>query len=266
MTSPHGVDAATIARHLDGLLKTDETPDYPQAFNGLQLANRAVITRVAAAVDFSQRTIAATIADDANLLLVHHGMFWDGARRITGGLYDRLRPLSERDIAVYASHLPLDAHPVLGNNVLLARELGLDPTAGFARYQALAIGVSGTVSSGQTLHTEELVGRVQQFAAQHGGNAIATTYDLQRLTRRWGVCTGAGASTETLREATALGIDTLIVGEGPHHTAVDAPEAGVVIIYAGHYATETLGVRALAKEVESVFGIPGTFVHAPTGL
>lgn len=266
MTSPHGVDAGTIARHLDVLLKTDETPDYPHAFNGLQLANRAIIRRVAAAVDFSLRTIAATIAEDANLLIVHHGMFWDGARRITGGLYDRLRPLFEHDIAVYASHLPLDAHPALGNNALLARELGLDPTAGFARYQALAIGVSGSVSPDQTLLTEELIGRVQRFAAQHGGNTVTTACDPQRVTRRWGICTGAGASSETLREAAALGIDTLIVGEGPHHTAVAAPEAGVVIVYAGHYATETLGVRALAKEVESVFGIPGTFVHAPTGL
>jgi len=87
-----------------------------------------------------------------------------------------------------------------------------------------------------------------------------------RRTRRWALCTGAGASSDTMREAIELGADTLIVGEGPHHTAVDAADAGVVVIYAGHYATETLGVRALAQHVSERFGVPWSFVAAPTGL
>jgi putative NIF3 family GTP cyclohydrolase 1 type 2 len=85
-------------------------------------------------------------------------------------------------------------------------------------------------------------------------------------TRRWAICTGAGASTETLREAEAGRIDTLITGEGPHHTAVEAPERGIVVIYAGHYATETLGVAAVAERIASESGIPWSFVNAPTGL
>jgi putative NIF3 family GTP cyclohydrolase 1 type 2 len=95
---------------------------------------------------------------------------------------------------------------------------------------------------------------------------VVTPIEPGRLTRQWAICTGAGAGVETLREAAARGIDTLIVGEGPHWTAVDGPEAGLVIIYAGHYATETLGVRALAAQVSDRFGIPHEFINAPTGL
>ena len=255
-------DLATIARYLDDLLRTAETPDYPNALNGIQLANRSEIRRVAAAVDFSRRSIEGAIAADANLLLVHHGMFWSGVRPIRDAHYERLTMLLEHDIAVYSSHLPLDAHPALGNNTLLAAALGLSPEAGFARYQGLDIGVKGSAS----LPTEILAARAREFATGHGGQAVVTPIEPGRLTRRWAICTGAGAGTDTLREAAAEGIDTLIVGEGPHWTAVDGPEAGLVIIYAGHYATETLGVRALAAQLSDRFEIPHVFVDAPTGL
>ena len=88
----------------------------------------------------------------------------------------------------------------------------------------------------------------------------------QRRTRRWALCTGAGASSDTLREASSAGVDTLIVGEGAHHTAVEASELGIAVLYVGHYATETFGVRALGEEIERTFGIPWSFVAAPTGL
>ena len=255
-------DLATIARYLDDLLRTSDTPDYPNALNGVQLANRSAIHRVAAAVDFSRRTIEGAIAADANLLLVHHGMFWGGLQALKGAQYERFSLLMRHDIAVYSSHLPLDAHPTIGNNVLLAGALGLSPEAGFARFQALDIGVQGT----SNLPTETLAERARVFAAEHGGQAVVTSIEPGRLTRRWAICTGAGAGVETLREAAARGIDTLIVGEGPHWTAVDGPEAGIVIIYAGHYATETLGVRALAAQLSDRFGISHVFIEAPTGL
>lgn len=255
-------DLATIARYLDDLLRTAETPDYPNALNGIQLANRGPIRRVAAAVDFSRRTIEGAIAADANLLLVHHGMFWGGVQPLRGALYERLALLMHHDIAVYSSHLPLDAHPVVGNNALLAAALGLKPESGFARYQGLEIGVQGSAN----ISTETIALRARSFAAEHGGQAVATPIEAGRLTRRWAICTGAGAGTDTLREAAAAGIDTLIVGEGPHWTAVDGPETGMVIIYAGHYATETLGVRALAAQMSDRFSIPHVFVEAPTGL
>lgn len=257
-----GTPLASIAEHLDELLRIDELPDYPNALNGVQLSNRGGITRVAASVDISRRVIEQTIQLGANLLLVHHGMFWGGLQPLRGTRYERLRMLLENDIAVYSAHLPLDAHPEVGNNVLLAGELGLTPNGGFAEYRGLMIGVRGDAN----IPTATLLDRVQTFAMTHGGVARATPMESERVTRRWAICTGAGASAETMAEAAGAGIDTLIVGEGPHWTAVDAPEAGLVIIYAGHYATETLGVRALGERVLKRFGIPCSFVDAPTGL
>jgi dinuclear metal center YbgI/SA1388 family protein len=251
-----------IADHLDQLLRTREIPDYPQALNGVQLENRGEIVKIAAAVDFSRRIVDQTIAAGANLLLVHHGMFWGGLRPISGQLYDRIAPLMRHDVAVYASHLPLDAHPDLGNNVLLARELGLEPSGGFARYETIDVGVQGVA----TVATSVLVERAQAIAQRHKGDVIAPSISQSRVTRRWGICSGAGADASTLREALSAGIDTLIVGEGPHYTAVEAADADLAIIYVGHYATETFGVRALAEHLANQFGLPWAFLEAPTGL
>lgn len=251
-----------IAERLDDVLQTRDTPDYPPAVNGIQLENRAEIRSVAVAVDCSRRTIDGAIAAGANLMIVHHGLLWGGVQPIRGPLYERLYRLLASDVAVYSSHLPLDAHPTLGNNALLAAELGLVPNGGFARYQSIEIGVRGDCE----LSTAELVGRANAFASRHGGRALATPFDPSRATRRWGICTGAGASADTLREAVGLGLDTIVVGEGPHWSAVDAPEMGLVIVYAGHYATETLGVQALGQLVAREFGVPWRFIEAPTGL
>lgn len=253
---------AEIAAYLDVLLRTAEIADYDRALNGVQFANTGAITRVAAAVDFSSTTLREATAAGANLLLVHHGMFWGGLRPFVGPQRERIAELVRHDIAVYASHLPLDVHPDFGNNVLLARELGLRPDGGFARFQQLEIGVSGSAE----LETQNLVDRARRFAEGQGGSVVVTPFAHGRVTRRWGICTGAGADSGTIREALARGLDTIVVGEGPHHTAVEARDAGLVIVYAGHYATETLGVRALAAELGRRFGVEHTFIAAPTGL
>lgn len=254
--------ARAIAAHLDALLDTANVPDYPTALNGLQLDSRAPVRRVAAAVDFSRRTIEGAIAADANLLVVHHGMFWGGVQRLVDHAYDRVRLLLEHDIAVYASHIPLDLHPALGNNHELARLLDLTPDGGFGAYKGTTIGVQGACD----LATSALVERAAAFAHEHGGRALASAHDPSRRSRRWAIVTGATASSEAIREARAAGIDTFICGEGPHHTAVEAPEHGLVIVYAGHYATETPGVQAVARHLEAEYGLPWTFVAAPTGL
>jgi dinuclear metal center YbgI/SA1388 family protein len=256
------VQLEQVVRYLDDLLDTAQVPDYSGALNGLQLANSGHVARIAAAVDYSTRTIEGAIAANADLLLVHHGMFWGGAQRIVGATYDRLHALIAHDVAVYASHLPLDRHPLFGNNALLAGELELEPSGEFASYKGVAIGVRGEAD----VDTEALVSRAEWFAKGQGGSVRTTPIASGRRTRRWAICTGAGASTESLQEAQALGIDTLIVGEGPHHTAVAADEMGIAVIYAGHYATETLGVRALAAHLADRFGVTWTFVEAPTGL
>jgi dinuclear metal center YbgI/SA1388 family protein len=259
---------AAIVDYLDALLSTRDTPDYDGAVNGLQMENGGAVARVAAAVDFSTRTVAEAARQRCDLLLVHHGMFWGGAQPIRGKHYARLKMLVEHDIAVYASHLPLDRHAEVGNNALLARTLGLEPGGEFARYKTIGVGVRGE----SDLPTVELLARAQRFAAEQGGQVRAAGRASDHLapdgrrTRRWAICTGAGASSETLREAVDAGIDTLIVGEGPHHTFVEAyDEADLVVIYAGHYATETLGVRAIAERVSTEFGVPWAFIEAPTG-
>lgn len=256
------VSARDLARRLDELLAVGGHPDYPAALNGLQVDHHGPVRRLAAAVDVSRRVIEGAAAAGANFLLVHHGLFFGGAQRVVGSTWARYRALFDADMAVYAAHLPLDSHPELGNNVLLARALGLTPADRFAAYAGVPIGVAGRCE----LATEALLARADAFARAHGGRARASALAPGRSTLHWGICTGAGASSETLREAEQAGIDTLIVGEGPHHTAVEAPERGMVVIYAGHYATETLGVAAAAERVASEFGLPWTMVSAPTGL
>jgi dinuclear metal center YbgI/SA1388 family protein len=253
---------ATLSAFLDTTLSIATVPDYPNALNGVQFANVGDIERVAAAVDFSTETVNRTIATEARLLLVHHGMFWGGVQPIVGHRHQRLLALVTHDVAVYAAHLPLDVHPELGNNALLAKRLGLQPSAGFARYQSIDVGLSGT----SDLPTRVIAERTAALSAEYGGTLVAPTFPPDRVTHRWGLCSGAGADSATVREAAEKKLDTLIVGEGPHHTAVEARELGIVILYAGHYATETLGVRALAERLAAQFAMTSTFIDAPSGL
>ncbi|MEQ1691494.1 MAG: Nif3-like dinuclear metal center hexameric protein [Gemmatimonas sp.] len=250
-----------VAIALDAELRTTEIPDFSGAMNGLQVANDGHISRVAVAVDASMAAVAEAAVLKADLLIVHHGLFWNGAQPLVGPRYHKLRALLSNNIAVYSTHLPLDAHPVLGNNVRLAEALGLTPSGGFGRYKTIDIAVCGECDELAGV----LVDRVQAFSARYGG-VVRTSIPVEgRRTRNWAIVTGGGASTDTLREAQERGIDTLIVGEGPHHTTVDAQEHDLLIIYAGHYATETLGVQALGAWIESRFGLPWSFLHLPTG-
>jgi putative NIF3 family GTP cyclohydrolase 1 type 2 len=139
---------------------------------------------------------------------VHHGLFWGGVQPLRGAFLRRIRLLLEHGIAVYSSHLPLDMHPELGNNTLLARELGLVPGAGFARFKTVDIGVAGT----SDVSTPELVARATRFARSHGHEVRTAGTVEGKVTRRWGICTGAGAGQDTLREAATSGVDTLNVG------------------------------------------------------
>jgi len=251
-----------LATFLDTTLDIDGIPDYANAVNGVQVANFGAINGVATAVDFSSDAVNGAINSGARLLLVHHGMFWGGVQPLTGHRHSRLWALLTHDVAVYSAHLPLDIHPEFGNNALLAKRLGLEASRGFAKYKTIDVGLSGVSNT----PTRVIAERAGALAEEYGGRLIATPFSPDRMTRAWGVCTGAGADSETLREAAEKGLDTLIVGEGPHHTAVEARELGIVVLYAGHYATETLGVRALGEVLAQRFKISSTFVDIPTGL
>jgi len=256
------VACGDLAAYLDTLLSVAQHPDYPQALNGLQVENHGSITRIGAAVDLSVQTIEHAKAAGVNFLIVHHGMFWNGVQPFVGRYYSRIRSLFDADIAVYSVHLPLDSSSEFGNSALLARRLGLNPTAEFAKYSTVHVGVRGQ----SDILTNELVDVVRSFVSEHGGTVRTTPIRSEQRTRRWAICSGAGASSDTLREADLYEIDTLIVGEGPHHTAIDATERGITVVYAGHYATETLGVQAIARRAASDHSIPWVFVPAPTGL
>jgi dinuclear metal center YbgI/SA1388 family protein len=254
-------DLHAVVRHLDSVLRSADVPDYDTAHNGLQLENDGTVSHIAAAVDFSAASVAAAVAEHAQLLIVHHGMFWR-TQRLVGAAYQRMRTAIVNNLAVYSSHIPLDLHPALGNNALLAKELKLSASGTFGRFKGVEIGVTGT----EDLPTSELFVRTQAFAQRFETHAVSTPFDKTRKTRRWAIVTGMGASSDTLAEAAARGVDTLIVGEGSHHTAVQAREDGLVVMYAGHYATETLGVCAIAEDVSERFGTTWAFVNVPTGL
>lgn len=255
------VSLRDIVSALDAELRTTDIPDYPGAVNGLQVANAGQVHRIAVAVDASHAAINEAVISGADLLIVHHGLFWAGAQPLVGVQYDKYRALLANNVAVYSSHLPLDHHAVHGNNMRLAETIGLVADGGFARFKSIDIGLTGTADE----DTHHLVQRVQGVVARYGGTVRTSVPAAGRRTHRWAICTGGGASSETLREAREKGVDTLIVGEGPHHTTVDAIEQDLCVVYAGHYATETLGVQALGAFLESRFGLPWTFLHLPTG-
>jgi dinuclear metal center YbgI/SA1388 family protein len=260
--TPPVVTTRELSDALDTLLESHLVADYTGAHNGLQVDHAGPVRAVAAAVDASQLAIEEAIAAGANFLLVHHGLFWGGVQPLRGVHHAKLKALLVHDVAVYSTHLPLDRHALLGNNALLARALDLEPSGRWLEYKGTAIGITADCD----LATVTLAERATAFAARHGHHAVVTPHDAARRTRRVAICSGGGASSDSLREAVRIGADTIVTGEGPHHTAVEARELGLVVIYAGHYATETLGVQALAEWVTTTFGLPHHFVGAPTGL
>jgi len=250
------VDLPTMTRALDELLLEAGVPDYPDAYNGLQLENRGAVTKIAAAVDLSCATAEAAAAAQADLLLVHHGLFWGASHPWVGRAYRRLDILVRAGIAVYGAHLPLDVHPDVGNNVLLLAELGVVPAGRFGRYQDHEIGWWGMAN----ITRAELVARVRRAV---NGDVFVMPFGPEAV-ERVGVITGGAGSM--IADAHAAGLDAFVTGEGAHHTYFDAQELGVTTIYAGHYATETFGVKATAELIATRFGLPWVYLDLPTGL
>lgn len=245
-----------IVSHCDQLLRTDGFEDYGGAFNGLQAGNRGAVTRVAAAVDGSLATVRKAVETGANLLLVHHGLFWAPRHPWVGANLELIRLLTENDLAVYSSHLPLDAHPRLGNNALLSKALGFKRGEPFFPAKGRDIGLRFSTS----VKRDALSTRLEKVV----NGPVTMLPGGPGVCAKIGVCSG-GAGGE-IAEAAAAGVDTFITGEGPHWTYALAEELGINVFYAGHYATETFGVRALAGELQRRFKLPWTFIDHPTGL
>ena len=246
----------TIVKECDTLLRTAAIGDYDGAVNGLQVQNSGVVTRIAAAVDASLATVTLAVDAGADLLLVHHGLFWNSRQPWTGVNYEMIRRLTANNLAVYSSHLPLDAHPRLGNNARLCAALGLKKLTPFFTSHGGPIGFQARAD----LSREEL-GR--RLATATGAPPRLLPGGGERC-RRIGVVTGGAGSD--LSQAAAAGVDTFITGEGPHWTYALAEELKLNVFYAGHYATETFGVRALAAHLSRRFHVPWVFLDHPTGL
>ena len=249
----------SLVAYADELLDVSTFPDYPVALNGLQMeGDGRPIERVVAAVDASEAVILDAVGRDADLLIAHHGLFWSGLRPITGRYHRKLRHLFESGLAVYAAHLPLDGHGELGNAALLARAIGVQPEAPFGSYKGRAIGCRAGLETASS--PDDLAARVGEAV----GGPVRLLGAGPDSVRSIGIVTGAGAGF--LEEAVALGLDAVITGEAAHHNFADAHELGIHLLLAGHYATETFGVRALAGHLADRFRLAVDFLDHPSGL
>lgn len=249
-------DRDRIIAFCDELLDAGEFEDWCP--NGLQVPGSLEVTKVATAVSAHLESIEAAVGSGAELLICHHGLFWDfHPRELTEPMAARLKAALEADLSVAAYHLPLDASPVTGNNALLCRELGAEPEpAGLGEAKGSLVGMVGRFP--EPLPLSELVARVRSAT---GGREPLTFDAGPDLVGTIGVVSGAAASA--VHQAIGLGLDAFITGEPAEHVMADAREGGIHFISAGHYATEVPGVRNLGLLVAQEFGIESEFIDVP---
>jgi dinuclear metal center YbgI/SA1388 family protein len=247
---------ADVVAALDELLEIRAFSDMGP--NGLQVPGAPEVRRVVTGVSATRALIERAIAIGAQLVVVHHGVFWDwDPTGLTPPLEQRLRLLFKHDVNLAAYHLPLDAHPVLGNNAQLAEALGCESHEPFGEVKGRAIGRAGRFG-GDGIPVEELLGRVRE--ATGGREPLLLRGGPDRV-RTIGIISGSAAGS--LAEAAARGFDAFLTGEPKEHVMGEAAESGVHFIAAGHYATETFGVRRLGELVERDFGLEHHWVDLP---
>ncbi len=244
-----------LVAYCDKRTRLSAFKDAPGAFNGLQLGNDGRVTRIGAAVDAGLHPFRKAVAAGVDFLIVHHGMYWDMPRPLTGAVQGRIEALVKGNCALYSSHLPLDAHPRIGNNALLARQLGLRPRRGFVANEGGDIGcIAGSRLTRSALRARlgALYDRV--IAIECGSAAPAEV----------GFCSGGGnGAVLPLIEA---GADTLVTGELREEWFNVAQEQRLNLYLCGHYATEVHAVRALAAELSAKFGLPWEFIATENPL
>ncbi|AGB30219.1 hypothetical protein C488_05377 [Natrinema pellirubrum DSM 15624] len=252
---------SSVVDRLDEELRTDDYADIDASANGLQIGpEEAEIERVAFAVDGVRETIDRAIDADADLLVVHHGLSWGGFDRVTGRTYDRIAPLIENDLALYVSHLPLDGHPELGNAAGVADLLDLEDFAPFGEHGPEYIGQRGTAADPYA--PDDLCDRLETDLETGGQSVQHLDFGPDEI-EEVAIVTGSG--TDWLDEAVEAGADALVTGEGKQAVYHEAREAGIHVFLAGHYATETFGVRSLQGLIEG-WGLETTYLEVPTGL
>lgn len=235
---------------LDRTLAIAEVPD-PYCPNGLQVEGCEEIQTVGLAVDACLQTFEAL--SDCQLIITHHGLFWPSIKSVTGAIRRSLGYLIERDINLYAVHLPLDVHAEYGNNVQLLRRLGWTPAERFDQV--------GWVGEGRETTAEHLVRELEALL----GSTVRLLPFGDSQVRRLAISSGGG-SIGLLHSARKAGADLVITGEASHPIYHAAREMGINLILAGHYQTETWGVLALRPLLEQQFGVTTRFVDLPTGF
>ena len=249
------MDILQLSHYLDNLLDIKEIKDSSNAINGLQVQNTGDIKKVGLAVDLCMATIEKAVAAECNMMFVHHGMLWGGVKPIRGNFYDKISTMICENIGLYSAHLPLDMHPVLGNNKVLADQLELNELEPFGEYEGQKIGFKGRLKS---LSVEELGAKLESKLGSPV--KVIGSGEVQTL----GIVSGGAA--DILSQAAVAGLDAYLTGEGSNHHYHEAIENECVLILAGHYATETGGVKAVGKHLEEQFGIKTEFIDYPTGI
>lgn len=250
---------AELDAHLSETLRISDFARVDASSNGIQVSRtKAEVGKVAVAVDAALETIKRAAEWGADVLFVHHGLFWGSALPITDVHYQRVKALIDADIALYAVHLPLDAHEALGNNAVMAEKLGLKDLAPFGVYKGVEIGWSGALSvplSSEAI-ARTLFGSVEELL----GLLPFGTAENKTI----GIVSGGG--TREVADAIDASLDLFITGDASHTVYHHCLEAGINVMFAGHYNTETWGVRAVAKHLEEQCSLETTFIDLPTGL
>lgn len=248
------VTRTRLLEALDGLLQPALFRDYGP--NGLQVEGRPVVRRLVTGVTASLALIEAAIAAQADAVLVHHGLFWRGQDgRVTGWMKQRLARLLAHDINLLAYHLPLDAHPALGNNAQLARQLGIEvEDAPAGRFGEQALGFLGRCKAGSAAALADHVAQVL-------GRSVTLVAEPDRPVHRVALCTGGAQGY--FEAAIAAGADVFITGEISEPQAHYARECGVAYIACGHHASERYGVAAVGEHLAAQFGLEHRFIDIP---
>jgi dinuclear metal center YbgI/SA1388 family protein len=244
-----------LTTYLDHFLHLHDYQD--RSNNGLQVQGDFDVTRVAFAVDACLAAFQAAVAKSAQLLIVHHGLFWSEHIQVTGTHYERLKTLLCAGCGLYAAHIPLDAHPEVGNNIQLAQLAGLQNIQPWGKHQGDVIGCMGDLP--QAMPVAELNARLEAHIGK--GNRVQTG---RGLARRVAVLSGFGV--DYAAQAVAAGADTLITGETSHTWYHPVLEHGLNVIYGGHYNTEKVGPQALQRRLTTEFKLDTFFIDLPTGL
>ncbi len=242
---------------LDDYLEIGAFPDDP-SLNGLQVEGASEVHKVAVAVDCSLTTFEQAADAGADMLITHHGLFWGKPLPLTGPHRRRVAYLLERNISLYAVHLPLDAHHEVGNNWGLARLLGLDDIAPFGTWRGRTLGAAGVFPTPVSLRdlADSIEKTLGESVLVHAGGPLEVT--------RLGIVSGSAAGS--IAEAAAAGLDAFLTGEPKHDHFHDPFELGVNALFAGHYMTETVGVKLLADVLRERCGLATECVLLPTGL